>query len=72
MRPCSDSDMLRRLINCRIIIIIIIEYPLAKTLSDLEDNFSYYSWLGLGANIWMLVTMNRKLIVKCYMVISLS
>jgi len=23
-RPCSDSDMLRRLINCRIIIIIII------------------------------------------------
>jgi len=23
-RPCSDSDMLRHLINCRIIIIIII------------------------------------------------
>ena len=30
-RPCSDSDMLRRLINCRIIIIIIIIIAPAST-----------------------------------------
>jgi len=52
--PCSDSDTLRRRINCRIIIIIIIDFRATLYHSNITARLHYYvkQWKYITQNLY--------------------